>query len=653
VITSANAKSTAVDGVQVVTDSFTNTSGHQEQVTAVPLVQAGRVDDAATAHGTLADIPLVPATAPGNAPVLSASLPVGAGLLVQGPAAPLPAADALTDLIARISDKTGPDSSTQSEMVGSGQSFVAALGAGATIASSTVVPTVAPGSTLSQPIIISGAAPTPGTPASTLVGLVIDATGLPSGSTLQLDNVDFAAVTGNVRLFGGLGQNYVVGDAGAQTIYLGPDDDILSGGGGNDFIGSAGGNDTLDGGDGDDLVVGGIGNDRVSGGSGDDMVNGGRSTVGSWNFFVSATGAVTARHDGAVFTISGSEAVQGAELNASVAELGFLKADPQKVAGIALLYAGLDRTPDLAGLSFWATSGASLGDVAKGVLASSEFGGGPLGQIDNASFVRGMYQHVLGRAAEDAAVGYWTARLSGSDGKAAASRADVLVAVALSDEHKAAALGASGYTVAQASVKQETAWFSGSGDDRLSGGPGNDLLVGGDGVDTAVYDGKASQYRITLGSDNAIHVVDTANGDVDTLSGIEKAEFKDGTLDLAFTAANPAQLARIGMLYQAVLDRPVDAAGLNWWVSTGIDTTQLAQAIAGTAEFQSHYGGMSNAAFVQALYANSGLAAASAGGEQSWEAYLGSHTRAQLIANWITQDDVVHAQFGASGLWLV
>jgi large repetitive protein len=653
VITSANAKSTAVDGVQVVTDSFTNTSGHQEQVTAVPLVQAGRVDDAATAHGTLADIPLVPATAPGNAPVLSASLPVGAGLLVQGPAAPLPAADALTDLIARISDKTGPDSSTQSEMVGSGQSFVAALGAGATIASSTVVPTVAPGSTLSQPIIISGATPTPGTSASTLVGLVIDATGLPSGSTLQLDNVDFAAVTGNVRLFGGLGQNYVVGDAGSQTIYLGPDDDILSGGGGNDFIGSAGGNDTLDGGDGDDLVVGGIGNDRVSGGSGDDMVNGGRSTVGSWNFFVSATGAVTARHDGAVFTISGSEAVQGAELNASVAELGFLKADPQKVAGIALLYAGLDRTPDLAGLSFWATSGASLGDVAKGVLASSEFGGGPLGQIDNASFVRGMYQHVLGRAAEDAAVGYWTARLSGSDGRAAASRADVLVAVALSDEHKAAALGATGYTVAQASVKQETAWFSASGDDRLSGGPGNDLLVGGDGVDTAVYDGKASQYRITLGSDNAIHVVDTANGDVDTLSGIEKAEFKDGTLDLAFTAANPAQLARIGMLYQAVLDRPVDAAGLNWWVSTGIDTTQLAQAITGTAEFQSHYGGMSNAAFVQALYANSGLAASSAGGEQSWEAYLGSHTRAQLIANWITQDDVVHAQFGASGLWLV
>jgi Ca2+-binding RTX toxin-like protein len=575
-------------------------------------------------------------------------------MLAQGPAAPLPAADALTDLIARITDKTGAGSGTQSDMIGSGQSFVAALGNGATIVSSTVVPTVSPGTSPTQPIVISGATPvSAGTPGAPVVGLVIDASGLPSGSTLQLDNVDFAAVTGNVRLFGGLGQNYVVGDGGSQTIYLGPDDDILSGGGGNDFVGSAGGNDTLDGGDGDDLVVGGIGNDRVSGGSGDDMVNGGRSTVGTWSFFISASGVASARHDGAVFTLNGSETVQGAELDASVADLRFLKADPQKVAGIALLYAGLDRTPDLAGLSFWAASGASLGDIAGGVLASSEFGGGPLGQIDNASFVQGMYQHVLGRAAEDAAVAYWTARLSGSDGKPAASRADVLVAVALSDEHKSGSLGAGGYTVAQASVKQETGWFAGSGDDRLSGGSGNDLLVGGDGVDTVVYDGKASQYHITLGSDNAIHVVDTANGDVDTLSGVERAEFKDGTLDIAFAAANPTQLARIGMLYQAVLHRPVDAAGLNSWVSTGMDATQLAQAIASTAEFQSHYGSMSNAAFVQALYANSGLDISAAGGEQSWEAYLGSHTRAQLIASWIMQDDVVHAQFGASGLWLV
>lgn len=32
---------------------------------------------------------------------------------------------------------------------------------------------------------------------------------------------------------------------------------------------------------------------------------------------------------------------------------------------------------------------------------------------------------------------------------------------------------------------------------------------------------------------------------------------------------------------------------------------------------------------------------------QSWQSYLGQHTRAELIATWIAQDDVVHAQFGA------
>jgi hypothetical protein len=73
----------------------------------------------------------------------------------------------------------------------------------------------------------------------------------------------------------------------------------------------------------------------------------------------------------------------------------------------------------------------------------------------------------------------------------------------------------------------------------------------------------------------------------------------------------------------------------------------------GSSEFQSHYASMNDTAFVQALYANSGLDAKAAGGEQSWEGYLASHTRAELIAAWITQDDVVHAQFGSSGLWIV
>jgi hypothetical protein len=654
VITSANSKSAAVDGVPVITDTITDpNSGHQDQLIAIPEVKPGRVDDSSTANHTLADIPLVASATPGSAPVLTASLPTGAGMLVQGPAAPMSTSDGLTDLIQRINSKTDAGSSSQSDMAGHGQDFIASLGAGTTIESRTITPTVAPGASLDQPIVISGANPGQSGAGAPVVGLVIDGTGLPAGSTLQLDNVDFAAVTGDVRLFGGLGRNMVVGDSGSQTIYLGPDDDVLSGGAGNDNIGSAGGNDILDGGDGNDLVAGGIGNDTLYGGNGDDLVQGGRSTVGDWTFFLSSSGAVSARHGQAVFTLGGTETVQGSELDATQPELGFLKADAQKVEGIALLYAALDRAPDVAGLSYWAASGASLADVAKGVLASSEFGGGPLGQTDNASFVRGMYEHVLGREPAAADLSYWTARLSGSDGKPAAERADVLLLVALSDEHKAHALGADGFTIGQASLKQEAGWFAGSGDDRLVGGAGNDLLVGGDGNDTVVYDGKQAQYHFTIGRDNALHVVDTVNGDVDTIVAVESAEFKDSTFDISFLKADPALLDRVGLLYQAVLDRAADVAGLKWFLSSGMDVAHLASAFVGSSEFQSHYGGMNDAAFVQALYANSGLDTKAAGGEQSWEAYLASHTRAELIAAWITQDDVVHAQFGSSGLWIV
>jgi hypothetical protein len=229
----------------------------------------------------------------------------------------------------------------------------------------------------------------------------------------------------------------------------------------------------------------------------------------------------------------------------------------------------------------------------------------------------------------------------------------VLLGLATSDEHRAHVAGADGIAIAQASVQREAAWFGGSGNDTLDGGPGNDLLVGGDGVDTAVYAGNRAQFHILLGADGRIHVQDTANGDLDTLSGIESAQFKDGALDIAFLDKDPAQAARVGLMYEAVLDRKPDAGGLAWWASLKLDGAQLAQGFAASGEFQSRYAGMDDAAFVKALYANSGMDAQAAGGMQSWQAYLGHHTRVELIAAWIGQDDVAHAQFGTNGMWVM
>ncbi|EJE50420.1 putative calcium-binding protein, partial [Acidovorax sp. CF316] len=60
-----------------------------------------------------------------------------------------------------------------------------------------------------------------------------------------------------------------------QWIVLGPDDDIIHGGGGNDVVGSEAGDDQVYGDAGDDIVFGGAGNDLLSGGTGSDKLNGG------------------------------------------------------------------------------------------------------------------------------------------------------------------------------------------------------------------------------------------------------------------------------------------------------------------------------------------------------------------------------------------
>ncbi|ANT65946.1 calcium-binding protein [Prosthecochloris sp. CIB 2401] len=105
--------------------------------------------------------------------------------------------------------------------------------------------------------------------------LIIDVSALGDGVELELDDIDFAVIIGDVTIRGGEGQNYVVGDDSPQNIVLGEDDDTLDGAGGDDYIGSEGGNDELYGGDGNDTVSGGDGNDTIIGGAGDDRLIGG------------------------------------------------------------------------------------------------------------------------------------------------------------------------------------------------------------------------------------------------------------------------------------------------------------------------------------------------------------------------------------------
>lgn len=257
-----------VDGVEITTETVMHADGSSAPVTTIPVVTSARTE--MTGQAGVADIPLVSV---GGQTVLLAQLPVGYGLQVGGSAAPQPAGSALADLIREINAHTASGSADQSQLIGNGASFLNGLSGTTPLLVQTIVPTVAPGSASvpGQPLVLSGM-PAASAP---MTALVIDTSGLPSASHIELQNVSFAVVIGAATITGGAGAQVVYGDGASQTIFLGADDDELHGGGGDDWVGSQGGHDWLYGDAGNDTVSGGEGNDRLFGGTGHDWLDGG------------------------------------------------------------------------------------------------------------------------------------------------------------------------------------------------------------------------------------------------------------------------------------------------------------------------------------------------------------------------------------------
>ncbi|MDP4078671.1 DUF4347 domain-containing protein [Acidovorax sp. A1169] len=251
---------TTIDGVPVTTESGPAGS----TIITVPVVLPTRPDTAGTPT-PLADIPIVKA-ADGHS-IVSVSVPTGVGLSAEGLSGTSTGSAALAELGFRIERVTG----NNPELTNAGQVFYATLGPNEPLSVQILKPTAGVGFNPSVPLVINGSA----NPADGKQAVIIDARGLPAGSVIQVDNIEFVAVVGNVRVIGGAGQNMASGDSGAQWIVLGPDDDIIHGGGGNDVVGSEGGDDQVYGDAGDDIVFGDAGNDLLSGGTGSDKLNGG------------------------------------------------------------------------------------------------------------------------------------------------------------------------------------------------------------------------------------------------------------------------------------------------------------------------------------------------------------------------------------------
>tara|TARA_E500000318_G_scaffold35103_1_gene34341 strand:- start:2127 stop:7088 length:4962 start_codon:yes stop_codon:yes gene_type:complete len=252
-----------------------------------------------------------------NGNVVTATLPGGTSITSEGPSTAQTGTDAVTSLVTAVESR-GSASNTQ--LVGGAQSFLTKLASTTTLDVRTIVPTTT-STSLSEPIIISGTTGSGGSTQSE--AFVIDIRSLPTGSTLQLDNIEFASILGSATVNGGAGSNYAVGDEASQFISLGEGPDTLFGGGGDDTIGSGGGDDDLYGDDGSDYVFGGTGNDTVNGGAGDDRVAGNEGDdmlfgesgrdYASFDLDYSDEAAGISRNDGTI-SVEGTDTINGVEI---------------------------------------------------------------------------------------------------------------------------------------------------------------------------------------------------------------------------------------------------------------------------------------------------------------------------------------------------
>ncbi|MBU0747674.1 MAG: hypothetical protein KKB08_17345, partial [Gammaproteobacteria bacterium] len=460
--------STPVDGVPVVT---TPGDGGTTIIT-IPVVLPTRPDDPDTPNGDLADIPLV--TAPDGRPIVQVSVPVGVGLQAQGLPTPVSGQAALAELGLRIERLAAGDA----ELTNNGLVFFASMDPNEPLTVQTITATAGEGFNPNVPFVISGS-----TVASDgKQAIILDARALPSGTLVQVDNVDFVAVVGAVRVIGGAGQNIAAGDGAAQWIVLGEDDDVLHGGGGNDIVGSKGGNDRLYGDDGNDTIVGGIGDDHLEGGAGNDILQGGMSDAGAWRFALNADGTLQVNYSAGQPLLSDlhNASIKGGWSGGEVqdARIALVYQDYSQLETISLLFKGLTgELPTLQAMNTFATQGWSQAQLTQAAWTWYEDS-----LPENASTrekVQALISQTWGasQATEQniqTGLDYLAQGGSWSEGLAYLV-AHTNVRGLITDNGR--------LTLTQDTSLGEAGWGADSGADTLLGGAGNDVLIGGNGND--------------------------------------------------------------------------------------------------------------------------------------------------------------------------
>ncbi|MFC0253792.1 DUF4214 domain-containing protein [Massilia consociata] len=182
------------------------------------------------------------------------------------------------------------------------------------------------------------------------------------------------------------------------------------------------------------------------------------------------------------------------------------------------------------------------------------------------------------------------------------------------------------------------------------GSSGNDVVHGSTGTDIMSINGNAGDHTIVVYPAGAT-VFDTAGRHGrDTLFNVERLKFDDKmvAIDVSGVAGQAFRL------YEAAFNRASDDAGLGFWIhhlDNGLPLHHVAQEFITSAEFIGKYGAnLSNAAFVTKLYENVLDRAPDAAGIDYWVTLLGKGTvdRADVLIGMANSDENVAKLVGAT-----
>jgi hypothetical protein len=177
-----------------------------------------------------------------------------------------------------------------------------------------------------------------------------------------------------------------------------------------------------------------------------------------------------------------------------------------------------------------------------------------------------------------------------------------------------------------------------AGNDMIASDSLRDDITGGNGIDTVLFNGARAGHTGTISGPNVLMVDSIPGRDgTDSLSGVERGRFSDGTLafDIHLPGSGPSNAGSAYRMYEAAFNRTPDAPGLAFWtkaLDAGLTVRAVAEGFVASAEFATVYGpSPGNAALVNQFYFNILDRAPEPGGFDFWLSLLNTTNDRALV----------------------